>query len=180
LREARANHSQGEFTYHTLLNKDIEIADICLAYHNGELIKLLQQRGSFIAYNKFDKIRECDEKIKALLDNPKNAEQLIKPSAAFIIFGNDDSFRFATDLADKEKKEAKNKDSKLARTKVFPNTLNQNLRLLKASEPTDIIWENRAFSDWDHTKREIIAYIVIGVLLGAIFYLTFMVAFQSA
>jgi hypothetical protein len=104
---------------------------------------------------------------------------LIKPSAAFIIFVKEDSYNFATDLTEKES-QAKKKDKNFKRTMLFPNTMNQNLRLLKASEPTDIIWENRASSVWDHRKREFLAYSIIAILLFGIFYFTYLVAFQSS
>lgn len=184
LREMRATHSQHggtreNFEYYDLWETDIEIADIQLAYHNGELIKLLKGRGYYICHNQFDKIKEVDNKIKALFDDETKKDKLIKPSAAFIIFVKEDSYNFATDLTEKES-QAKKKDKNFKRTMLFPNTMNQNLRLLKASEPTDIIWENRAFSVWDHRKREFLAYSIIAILLFGIFYFTYLVAFQSS
>lgn len=55
LREARAEHASheeeaGKFKYHDLLTKDIEIADVCLSYFNGDLIKLLKERGYYICH----------------------------------------------------------------------------------------------------------------------------------
>ena len=95
------------------------------------------------------------------------------------MFENEDSRQFALDLSKKESAAAK-KDKSASRTIIFPGTINQPLRLLEASEPTDIIWENRAFTDFDHKKREAIAYIVILILLYGVFYLTYLIAFQSA
>lgn len=43
------------------------------------------------------------------------------------------------------------------------------------SEPTDIIWENRHFTSWDYTKREIFAYTIIGVLIFVSFIVVYMI-----
>ena len=49
-----------------------------------------------------------------------------------------------------------------------------------ASEPTDIIWENRCISDKERFWRMIRAYAVIFILLAISFYGTFLIARQSS
>lgn len=169
LREARAEHAShsqgttcqwcddkeeaGKFKYHDLLTKDIEIADICLSYFNGDLIKLLKERGYYICHLQYDKIKEVDAKIHALFANKEAREKIMQPSAAFLIFENEDGRQLALDVSKAESeagKKSKKGEPANPRTVMFPGTINQNLRLLAASEPTDIIWENRAFTDKQH------------------------------
>jgi hypothetical protein len=43
--------------------------------------------------------------------------------------------------------------------------LGQNIELCQASEPTDIIWENRHFTPKDRSKKRCIIYLVIVIML---------------
>lgn len=49
-----------------------------------------------------------------------------------------------------------------------------------ASEPTDIIWENRHFTEADYIKRQLVAFCIIGVLLFGSFIFIYKVARTSA
>lgn len=69
------------------------------------------------------------------------------PTGAFITFESDDCQLAATQLETEKQ------------------LLGQPMKFEKASEPTDIIWENRRFTAMDYLKRELFAYILIGVLL---------------
>ena len=50
----------------------------------------------------------------------------------------------------------------------------------RASEPTDIIWENRSFTATDYFFRRALAYIIIVILLVCSFVVIFKVARASA
>ena len=39
----------------------------------------------------------------------------------------------------------------------------ETIEIQSASEPSDIIWENRHFTPWDRTKKSVVAAIVIGL-----------------
>lgn len=50
----------------------------------------------------------------------------------------------------------------------------------RASEPTDIIWENRIYTATDYFFRQLVAYFIIGVLLFGSFAFIYTVASKSA
>ena len=49
-----------------------------------------------------------------------------------------------------------------------------------ASEPTDIIWENRHFTAADYVKRQAIAFLVVCVVLAISFFTIFKISTYSA
>ena len=53
------------------------------------------------------------------------------------------------------------------------------MRFKEASEPTDIIWENRHFTTFDYCKRGLIAGIIILILLGGSFVVIYYVSAAS-
>ena len=53
------------------------------------------------------------------------------------------------------------------------------MKFKKASEPTDIIWENRIYTDFDYIKRQSVAWSIIGALLFASFAIIYYVARSS-
>ena len=52
--------------------------------------------------------------------------------------------------------------------------------MVEASEPTDIIWENRHFSSFDYLKRQAFAFVIIFILLTGSFIVVYIVANYSA
>jgi len=54
------------------------------------------------------------------------------------------------------------------------------MKFREASEPTDIIWENRIYSPTDYFFRNLIAWFVIALLLACSFAFIFKVARTSA
>lgn len=92
----------------------------------------------------------------------KDFESLTRPTACFIVFEEEDACNMALSLKT---------DSKL---------LGQTMRFKRASEPTDIIWENRIFTTADYFFREFVAYLVIGILLVGSFAFIYNIARKSA
>lgn len=58
--------------------------------------------------------------------------------------------------------------------------LGQTIQFEEASEPTDIIWENRHFTKCDYIKRQSIAFVIIAILLFGSFIVVFIVASYSS
>ena len=58
--------------------------------------------------------------------------------------------------------------------------LGKTLQFDEASEPTDIIWENRHFTRFDYIKRQAFAFVVIAILLFGSFIVVFIVAQYSS
>ena len=54
------------------------------------------------------------------------------------------------------------------------------MTFIRASEPTDIIWENRSYTSWDYFFRSLLAYTIIAALLLCSFFLVFKVARAKA
>ena len=54
------------------------------------------------------------------------------------------------------------------------------MKFKKASEPTDIIWENRIYTRVDYFFRQLVAFTIIGILLFASFIVIYKVARMSA
>jgi hypothetical protein len=89
-------------------------------------------------------------------------DKLTVPVSAFITFEEEDGKIFAL------------------RTTSSSRIIGQDFRFKGASEPTDIIWENRHFTKWDYFKRQTFAYIIIAILLLGSFIVVFIVAKYSA
>ncbi len=62
----------------------IETAIISFAFNNSELINLLKDRGNYIKYENYDKMREVDTKINELKNNPEKLESFTRPVSAYI------------------------------------------------------------------------------------------------
>ena len=134
---------------------EVRIADIVFSFNNSELIKALRARGSCIASQDFNKMREQEAKVNELFNDFDN---LTIPVSAYITFLEEDSKIIAM----------QNRSNKLL--------LGKQLKFKEASEPTDIIWENRHFTRRDYIIRQLGAYIVMFVLLFGSFVLVFLVA----
>lgn len=55
----------------------------------------------------------------------------------------------------------------------YKSVLGQDIDFQDASEPTDIIWENRHFTYWERIKRTIIVCIIVFILLSISFSFIF-------
>lgn len=135
------------------------VADIVFSFNNRELILALRARGACIATNNFDGMRQQDKKVQEVM---QDFESLTIPTAAFITFETDDSKEIALD----------NESERLLLGKPF--------RFKDASEPTDIIWENRIFTKKDYLVRQLKAYLIIAVLLAGSFGIIFAISKYSA
>ncbi len=109
-------------------------------------------------------MRECESKINDLF---QEFDSLTVPTAAFITFESDDSQSF-TDLVQED-----------------PNA-GENMRLLgqpfifkDCSEPTDIIWENRHFTESDYLWRQLYAFIIIAIMIFGSFVVIYVISAWS-
>ena len=89
-------------------------------------------------------------------------DSLIRPTSAFITFEEEDSRQVALKF---------DQESKMIH--------GQQIRFEVASEPTDIIWENRIYTKSDYFFRQVIAWTVISVILLASFAFIFVVRQNS-
>ena len=89
-------------------------------------------------------------------------DKLTIPTSAFIIFESDDFKELAIDY--------EGEGTVLGEKMVFSD----------ASEPTDIIWENRHFTTADYFKRQLIAFSLVALVLAVSFFTIFKISSYSA
>jgi hypothetical protein len=104
-------------------------------------------------------MREQDEVVNELF---QDFDALTVPTSAFITFEEEDGKILALKT---------NSDKRL---------LGQSFRFQGASEPTDIIWENRHFTRWDYVKRQTFSFCIIALLLLGSFIVVYIVANYSS
>ena len=106
-------------------------------------------------------MRAQDKKLQELL---KEVEALTTPTSAFITFESDDTKSYAL------------RQDGTGATKL----LGQPFKFNDASEPTDIIWENRQYTKIQRTWRQILAFAIIGLLLFVSFLIILAISNYSA
>lgn len=140
----------------------VNISMLSFAFDNAQLINLLKVRGAAIKFEKYDKMREVNKKIDALVDS--NPQKYNRPVTAFLTLENEEGLNRCKNYAD---------------TCTMPEyaeqrtILGQKIEFQDAAEPTDIIWENRHFTSWDRIKRTIIVCICVFILLAISFSFIF-------
>lgn len=104
-------------------------------------------------------MREQDQVVNNLF---LDFDRLTVPVSAFITFEEEDGKIIAL------------------KNNTQQSLLNKRLQFIDASEPTDIIWENRHYTRWDYIKRQTFAFIIIGILLFGSFIIVYLVASYSS
>ena len=128
-------------------------------FNNSELILALRERGAHISNQNFDEVTESDKKVCELF---QEFENFTVPTSAFVTFESVDHKILALEY-DKE-----------------GTILGEKMRYQDASEPTDIIWENRHFTKLDYIKRRLIAIVIIALVLSFSFIAMFWISKYSA
>jgi hypothetical protein len=141
---------------------DIKIADIAFAYDNAELIKLLRTRGQHIVNQRFDKQKEVEQEISDLKN--QSWETFTKPVCAFITFEEEDGYNRALDY-----EPFRGWSGKLQYQDQDFLGGQQKLVMIPATEPTNIIWENREIEGAEKIKRLVISVLIIVALISASF-----------
>ena len=155
---------------------EIKVAVTQFAFNNAELIELLKQRGAAITADNFDLMRELDKKINDL-KNEKLA-QFTTPVSCFMTFENEEGAQRAKKF---EEATLEEENAQLKHLRIWFETDDEELKekyhieLQSASEPSDIIWENRHFTPTQRRKKEIVVVLTIGFAL----LLSFVVVFAS-
>lgn len=116
---------------------------ITFAYDNSELINLLKERGEAIKYEAFDTMRAINERIDNARADPVKLEKFYRPVTAFLTFENEEGLNRMAAYNEL----IESSDEYIGYDKL----LGCPLEIDDASEPTDIIWENRHFTAWERT-----------------------------
>lgn len=140
--------------------QEVKIADIVFAFNNAQLIQLLRARGGHIMFQRYDKMREVEAQISELKNEKFN--ELVRPVDAFITFEEEDGHIVAQEF----EPETDFWGKRLPAKKEF---MDDDLFLVEATEPTNIIWENRHWTPADYAKRTLQVFAIIGFLLAVSF-----------
>jgi hypothetical protein len=141
----------------------INISLITFAFDNSELINLLKARGNAIKFEKWERMRKIDRKINEL--KTRNVEKYNRPVTAFLTFENEEGINRCRAYTDIVENDDEYED--------YRTLLGEPLKFEDASEPTDIIWENRHFTNWDRFKRTLLVGAYVTVLLAISFVVIF-------
>lgn len=149
-------------------NPNIRIAHISFAFDNKEIIELLLKRGVIIVDGKFTKLKEINQKIDDCME--KHKEKIERPVAAFITFENQEGFErgvfYFPHHTEEENHEYDWVDPVTEEDKQF---LGKKLELKRATEPANILWENRHTTGKEIILRSMVTGIVtLIVLIGAL------------
>ena len=116
---------------------------ISFAYDNSEIINLLKERGAAIKYENYDSMRSINERIDSARNDPVKLDKFYRPVTAFLTFENEEGLN---------RMAAYNELIETSDEYIgYDKLLGCPLEIDDASEPTDIIWENRHFTSWERT-----------------------------
>jgi hypothetical protein len=101
-------------------------------------------------YNRYDESRKIEDLIVELKN--KEIKKLIRPVDAFITFEEEDGKIVADSIEDLE-------------DNLKPKFLDSELELIEATEPTNIIWENRHYDDAHYYKEGLKVLAMVAALL---------------
>lgn len=144
---------------------------VTLAFKNAEMIHMLRERGAAIKAEKWALQAEIEEKIN-LLKNEKFLE-LTTPCSIFMTFENEEGYQRACKY-----EETVEENADLADIKYWCG--NHEIDVQEASEPSDIIWENRHFTPTQRRKKECVVALVMFLMLLASFVFIFVCSSISA
>jgi hypothetical protein len=141
----------------------IRIVTITFSFDNGKLLKLLGERGEAIRSEDFIKMRKIESEINELKE--KELDKLTRPCSAFVTLENEEGYNRAIML---------NKISVGDRKSLavfMPGVKPTNIK--QASEPSDIIWENRMLKKRTRRRRKLVVALVMSACLIGSFVLIF-------
>lgn len=145
--------------------KKIKIAQITFAFYNEDIINNLRKRGVLIKTEKWEKLDDLNDKIDNILKDEKILNKLQSPCSVFATFETEEGYNRAKLMNEQV--------SAGILPKSFGKLLTKEIKLEGASEPTDIIWENRHFTKFTRTWKRCVSYFIILVCLvlsGTIIY----------
>ena len=150
--------------------EEIKIANIAFAFDNAQLIHLLRKRGAAIKYNKVEQVEKIQGEINEL--KTEHLDTFIRPVTAFITFETEEGVLRARAIQEK-------KEWFWSATTSEVEFDGHPLILKDAAEPTNIIWENRQYTDWERYGRLAFASFVAFLLLSLSFVFIVYIKLQA-
>lgn len=109
---------------------------------------------------------ELDDLIKEMVKDEDNYDKLTRPVCAFITFESDDGYNEALSFS---KKGWLSSSVATAEGKEGPQILGRQPEFVAATEPTNIIWENRHIKGANLYFRAVVAVVLISIMLSIAF-----------
>lgn len=134
-----------------------KIAIVTLAFNNTKVIQLLKQRGTAIANQNWKEKNKVERSLIELKNDEKRLKKLTNPCHIFITFQYEEGVERI-----KKYNQYCEEDESLEDIKLF---LGQRLEFIEASEPSDIIWENRHFTPEQRKRKAWVAFSILTLLL---------------
>ena len=142
--------------------EEIKIAVTTFSYRNGEVIKLLRKRGQLIKSEDWKGMELMDSEINNIKST--HLQDFTTPCSIFMTFECEEGVNRALRFD-----QLVESDSGLQHLTSWLGKFTIDIQ--KASEPTDIIWENRQHSESTRFCRSIVVYISLIFLLACSFLL---------
>lgn len=138
-----------------------------MAFNNSWIVSQLIKRGVLIKTEKWDEVKKINQVILDRLKDEKKdkhdetfLDKIQEPVSCFVTFEEEESYQRACHWKETPQRKF----------------LKQELDLQEASEPTDIIWENRHFTPHQRFVKRVAVYIIIVIMLtlsaGTIYFFT--------
>lgn len=143
----------------------VKVALTTFAFKNEKIIELLCERGEVIKTEDWQEMEKIDARINDIKNN--HLEDLMTPCSVFMTFENEEGVNRAINY-----NETIENDETLAHLGVWLNQF--KIKVEKASEPSDIIWENRHFTEGDRLKKKLIVILLMILLLFTSFCLIYL------
>ncbi|CDW91100.1 UNKNOWN [Stylonychia lemnae] len=126
----------------------IRVADIQFSYKNAPIIHLLNQRGIYIKSNDWESLKKVNQQLDAV--KTREYQNLMVAVSAFVTFENEEGYQRFLSLRERGSRST---------------ILGERPTLKEATEPTNIIWENRHFTGFQRGIKAVAVTLIIGILL---------------
>lgn len=135
----------------------VKIAMITFAYANAKVINKLIARGAAIKTEAYDKIDQINNTVVEQLAHDNDLlDNMQRPCSVFITCESEEGFNRALQY---------NNTIQLEDYQHFKEFLGQEIEIGEASEPTDILWENRMYTPWERWYKKMIVFTIIIIML---------------
>lgn len=146
-------------------DRPVKIAIITFAFNNSEIIHNLRKRGLLLGKEKWKKIEKLQKKMSDRLANSQELlDKMQTPVSCFMTLETEEG---------KSRGELYNDTVELEDYAHYRTFLGSEIDVKQASEPTDIIWENRHFTSKARFLRTMIVAFIVFLMLCVSFFLIF-------
>ena len=141
------------------------IAVTTFAFDNSKVISMLRQRGLHIKNENWKKFHEVENNIRlALKWDDDFLNKMQTPCSVFATFQTEEGYQRALNY---------NETVLMDDFKKYDTLLGEKIEIQPASEPTDIIWENRSFTPQQRNIKRLIMAIIVLISLAISFSIIF-------